>query len=105
MTRFLLLGLLGLSLAGCGGTSQQADLKCWAVATLASKGRPNNPDLQIMLAYYTGKLDAGDPEGKWTASGKLAQQEVSTAQFEELFVSCAAPLRQSLERQVAALRG
>ena len=105
MPRFLLLGLLGVSLAGCGGTSQKADLNCWAVASLAGKGRPGHPDLQIMQAYYTGKLDAGDPDGKWLASAKAAQQAVTPAEFEELFASCAAPLRESLERQLAAMRG
>lgn len=106
MTRFLLLGVLGLSLAACGGTSRQADLKCWAAATLASKARPNNADLQIMMAYYMGRLDADDPEGKWTESAKAAQQEVGEqpAQFETLMVSCGEPLTQSLARQVAAFR-
>jgi hypothetical protein len=106
MTRFLLPGLLSLSLAACGGNSQQADLKCWAAATLASKARPDNADLQIMMAYYMGRLDAGDPEGKWTESGKAVQQDVGeqTAQFETLMNDCAAPLRQSLARQVASLR-
>ncbi|WP_339915400.1 hypothetical protein [uncultured Brevundimonas sp.] len=101
----MLLSLLGFLLAGCSGTSQEADLKCWAVASLASKGRPSNPDLLIMQSYYTGKLDAGDPEGKWTASAKAAQQAVAPAEFEELFAACTAPLSKSLERQLAAMRG
>ena len=105
MLRFLAVGLAALSVAGCGGSSQQADLKCWSAATLASRARPGNADLQIMMAYYMGRLDAGDPEGRWTGSARAAQKEVGeqASRFESLMISCAEPLRESLARQAASV--
>jgi hypothetical protein len=58
-----------------------------------------------MQAYYTGKLDAGDPDGTWIASAKAAQQSVIPAEFQEAFTACREPLTESLQRQLESIRG
>ncbi|MFC7380168.1 hypothetical protein [Brevundimonas sp. GCM10030266] len=57
--------LAALLLAGCMGGADRQDIRCYAISAMGMAQDRTNSDVAVVTAFYLGRLDASDPEGRW----------------------------------------
>lgn len=59
--------LATLLLAGCTGGADRQDVRCYAISAMGMAQDRTDSDVALVTAFYLGRLDASDPEGRWGA--------------------------------------